>query len=689
MLVARCSAWMRQNTHKIVHIPHPLRVGRPLTTTSLKNLQILERRVLIFHSTTFRKTETRVCGRRGCFHPGIGSANSNAATDFGKHVQSREILSSMLTYIWPKDKPWVRRRVLLALSLLVSAKVVNVYVPFIFKQLVDWLNVGGFDTPQQTIMTFGTALVVGYSVAKGSSSLLNELRNYVFASVAQNSVRSVGKNLFLHLHNLDLSFHLSRQTGALSKAIDRGTRGINFMLSALTFNVIPTVVEVVMVSTVLWYNCGGKYVTATLAFLGTYAAFTIFTTQWRTKFRVQMNQADQSAGNRAIDSLINYETVKYFNNELYEAERYDELLQKFEKSSLKTTQSLAFLSFGQQAILAGGLGTIMYLACTDIAAGTMTVGGLVLVNGLVFQLSIPLNFLGSVYREVRQSIIDMQSMFSLLAVHAEIQDKPNAVDFTLKPEDSSIRFNNVNFEYVPGAPILRDLSFDVPAGKKVAIVGGSGSGKSTIVRLLYRFFEPQSGTISIANQDINLLKLTDLRKVLGVVPQDSVLFHDTIFYNLKYGNLNATDEQVYAAAKMADIHGTVLRFPQGYETEVGERGLKLSGGEKQRVSIGRAILKDPPIILYDEATSSLDSITEQNILTALKNVTMNRTTLVIAHRLSTVIDADRIFVLDKGRIAEEGTHQQLLSQADSLYRHLWNKQHEAALLQVNKTPETP
>jgi len=631
----------------------------------------------------FAKPNLLIQGKRTCFHPGVGSTgHTTTYTQFGKDVGSNHILKQMLSFVWPKDKPWIRRRVVLALGLLIGAKLVNVSIPFIFKELVDHLNLGNFDTAQGTIITTATALVLAYGIAKGSTSLLNELRNYVFARVAQSSIRNVGRNMFLHLHNLDLSFHLSRQTGALSKAIDRGTRGINFMLSALVFNVVPTTVEVVMVATALYYNCGGKYVAATLGFLGVYTAFTILTTQWRTKFRVQMNAADQLAGNRAIDSLINYETVKYFNNELYEADRYEQLLKKYEVSSLKTTQSLAFLSFGQQAILAGGLLSVMYLAAGDIAAGTMTVGSMVMVNGLMINLSMPLNFLGSVYREIRQSIIDTQSMFSLLAVPTDIYDKPGALDFLLKPENSSIKFEDVHFEYIAGAPILNGLSFEVPSGKKVAIVGGSGSGKSTIVRLLYRFFEPKSGGISIADQDISMLKLNQLRKAIGVVPQDSVLFHDTVFYNVKYGNINATDDQVYEAAKMADIHDTILKFPEGYETQVGERGLKLSGGEKQRISIGRAILKDPPIILYDEATSSLDSITEQNILKALRNATQNRTTLVIAHRLSTVIDADRILVLEKGRIKEQGTHFELLSNPDSLYSHLWHKQHEHVL---NKT----
>ncbi|KAF6026186.1 ABCB7 [Bugula neritina] len=497
---------------------HRYIVQRCFTTSNHSKSYNLHKRTSGGQSSLLKKTDAGILGKRTCFHPGVGSSFTNGTPSDADKVTSKEMLVNMFSYVWPKDEPWIRRRVVGALSLLISAKVVNVCVPYIFKELIDWLNVGGFDA-QQAILPTGIALVFLYATAKAGSSLFNEMRNYVFAKVAQNSVRHVGRKVFLHLHNLDLNFHLSRQTGALSKTIDRGTRGINFLLSALVFNVVPTMIEVAMVTAAMTATCGWKYAVATLGFLGTYGLFTIATTQWRTKFRVQMNQADQQAGNRAIDSLINYETVKYFNNETYEADRFDKLLQKYEQASLKTTQSLAFLSFGQQFILSGGLGLIMYMSTKDIMAGTMTVGSLVMVNGLLFQLSMPLNFLGSVYREVRQSLIDMQAMFSLLKVSTDIQDKPGALDFVLKPERSSIQFNDVHFEYVSGAPILRGLSFQVPAGKKVAIVGGSGSGKSTIVRLLYRFFEPNSGQVLVGGQDISSLKLDDLRKSLGVVPQ--------------------------------------------------------------------------------------------------------------------------------------------------------------------------
>lgn len=599
-------------------------------------------------------------------------------------VSGVEIIQHMLSYVWPRNNKKVRARVVTSLGLLIGAKLLNVQVPYLFKMTVDWLNepanyLGLTANPATTLLTTGMALVLGYGISRATAAGFNELRNAVFAKVALGSIRQVSKAVFLHLHSLDLNYHLSRKTGALSKAIDRGTRGINFVISALVFNIVPTLFEVSLVTGILWYNFGGQFAAATLACLATYTAFTVAVTQWRTQFRVEMNKIDQDSGNMVVDSLINYETVKYFGNEKYEAGRYDSLLAKYEVSSLKTQTSLALLNWGQQAILSAGLVAVMMLTCRDIMAGTLTVGDMVMVNGLLFQLSIPLNFLGSVYREVRQSIIDMQSMFGLLKLTAAIQDKPDAKSITFTPEMASVSFENVSFEYAAGRPILDGLSFEVPAGKKVAIVGGSGSGKSTIVRLLYRFFEPKAGAVKLGGHDIRDITLESSRSIVAVVPQDSIMFHDTVYYNIRYGNINASKEEVIEAAKMADIHDAILRFPKQYETVVGERGLKLSGGEKQRLSIARAILKKPLIVVYDEATSSLDSITEQNILSALKKATTNRTTLVIAHRLSTVVDADEILVLEKGRVAERGTHEQLLRSPTSLYARLWDKQHEVAL----------
>lgn len=590
-----------------------------------------------------------------------------------------DILRAMMAYIWPKDNKAVKLRVLTALSLLVGAKVVNVQVPFIFKYGVDYLNDSNnwltLSDPSSTMITASAAIMISYGLARATAAGFNELRNAVFAKVAQNSIRRLAQNVFLHLHSLDLNFHLSRQTGALSKAIDRGTRGINFVLSALVFNVVPTLFEVSLVTAIMYYKCGGQFALVTLGCISAYTAFTLLVTQWRTKFRVIMNKADAEAGNKAIDSLINYETVKYFNNEKYEAEKYDTHLRKYEQASLKTTTSLALLNWGQNAIFSVGIAAVMVMASQNIMQGTMTIGDLVMVNGLLFQLSLPLNFLGSVYREVRQSLIDMNTMFNLLNLSTDVKSDVGAPILRVSPPNSTITFEDVVFEYVPGQGILNKLSFEVPAGKKIAIVGGSGSGKSTIVRLLYRFYDPQAGRILINGQDIRHVDIDSMRKAVGVVPQDCVLFHDTVFHNINYGNLTKSAQDVYQAAQMAEIHDAIMtRFPKQYQTQVGERGLKLSGGEKQRIAIARAILKDPPILVYDEATSSLDSITEQNILQALRRVTQGRTTIVIAHRLSTVVDADEILVLKDGAVVEKGTHWDLLANPLSLYTELWYKQ---------------
>lgn len=611
---------------------------------------------------------------RQCFHPGSSTVSRETLPLNAPPVTNKQTLEAMLQYIWPKDNKAVRERVTLALSLLVGAKILNVTVPFIFKWGVDYLNVGGVTTAPETAGTVAASILLGYGIARAGAAGFNELRNAVFAKVAQHSIRKIAKNVFLHLHNLDLSFHLSRQTGALSKTIDRGSRGINFILSAMVFNIVPTIFELALVSTVLGLKCGGPFAGIALGCVGIYAAFTFAITQWRTKFRVYMNQAENEAGNKAIDSLINYETVKYFNNEKYEAERYDNVLKRYEEASLKTSTSLALLNFGQHAIFSAALSAIMILAAKEIVKGNMTVGDLVMVNGLLFQLSIPLGFLGSVYREVRQALIDMQVMFTLMTMDAKIKNKDQAHFLHVTPQNSEIKFENVSFDYGPGKEVLKNLSLTIPAGKKIAIVGGSGSGKSTLVRLLFRFYEPNAGRVMIANQDIKDVDLDTLRKSISIVPQDSVLFHDTIMYNLHYGNLKASKEEVINAAKMAEIHESILKWPKGYETQVGERGLKLSGGEKQRVAIARAILKNSPILIFDEATSSLDSITEHNILRALKRATEGRTSICIAHRLSTIMDADEILVLKDGHVSERGTHDSLIQNPTSLYKQLWDAQ---------------
>uniref|UniRef100_A0A3Q4AMP7 Iron-sulfur clusters transporter ABCB7, mitochondrial n=1 Tax=Mola mola TaxID=94237 RepID=A0A3Q4AMP7_MOLML len=626
----------------------------------------------------------QITDKRTCWHGNAGGRLNADPKNVMKEVNSAQILSAMLSYVWPKNRPDLRARVAISLGLLAGAKITNVTVPFMFKYAVDELNqMSGHmlnlnDAPS-TVATMATAVLIGYGASRACAALFNELRNTVFGKVAQSSIRRIAKNVFLHLHNLDLGFHLSRQTGALSKAIDRGTRGISFVLSALVFNLGPTVFEMGLVSAILYYKCGGQFAAVALGTLSAYTVFTILFTQWRTRFRIEMNKADNEAGNAAIDSLLNYETVKYFNNEKYEAERYDGFLKTYESSSLKTTTTLAMLNFGQSAIFSVGLTGIMLLASKGITAGTMTVGDLVMVNGLLFQLSLPLNFLGTVYRETRQALIDMNTLFTLLSVDTKIKERDLAPPLSITPQEATIRFEDVYFEYLEGQKVLNGVSFEVPAGKKVAIVGGSGSGKSTIVRLLFRFYEPQQGNIYIAGQNIRDVSLDSLRKCLGVIPQDAVLFHNTIFYNLQYGNIHATQEEVYQVSRLAGIHDAILRMPHGYDTQVGERGLKLSGGEKQRVAIARAILKNTPILLYDEATSSLDSITEENILSSMKEMVMDRTSVFIAHRLSTIVDADEIIVLNEGKVAERGSHYALLSNPGSLYADLWNTQNSKIL----------
>uniref|UniRef100_A0A915IJ48 Iron-sulfur clusters transporter ABCB7, mitochondrial n=1 Tax=Romanomermis culicivorax TaxID=13658 RepID=A0A915IJ48_ROMCU len=596
----------------------------------------------------------------------------------------------MLSHVWPKGENKIKIRVIIALSLLVGAKALNITVPFLFKEAIDFYN-GlsknqiSLEKPVPTIIVVGVALIMGYGLARTFASLFNEMRNAVFARVAHHSIRKIARQVFLHLHNLDLSFHLSRQTGALARAVDRGTRGINTVLNGLVFNVVPTAIEVLFVTSFMYWKCGAEYVVVTLGCVGTYTAFTVIMTNWRVKFRHQMNDADNQAGNRAVDSLINYETVKYFNNEKYEAGCYDTLLAKYEQASLKTSSTLAMLNFGQSAIISMSLAGLMILAANGIQAGTLTVGDMVMVNGLLMQLTIPLNFLGSVYRDVSQGLLDMQSMLDLLTLKPAVADKPDSKELILKPQDASIIFDDVWFGYLPGKPILKGLSFQVPEGKKVAIIGGSGSGKSTIIRLLYRFYDVEKGKITIGdNVDIRDITLNSLRRNIGIVPQDCVLFHDSLFYNIQYGNVNASEDEVFNVSKMADLHDSVLDMAKGYETIVGERGLKLSGGEKQRVAIARAILKNAPLIVYDEATSSLDAITEKNIMDALNKAVSRRTSLFIAHRLATIVDADEILVLDGGRIVEKGTHWTLLADPSSRYSKLWHSQHRFADTKVAK-----
>ncbi|WP_374380590.1 ABC transporter ATP-binding protein/permease [Dongia sp.] len=603
-------------------------------------------------------------------------AQPRPAGDTNPHTQMHA-LRALLPHLWPKGQWDLRGRVVLSVLCLIIAKVANVYVPLLFKRMVDALGhpAGTAAGTATSLIGISLGLLLAYGVARVISQAFAEFRDGIFAKVAQRSIRAVALSTFRHLHALSLKFHLERQTGGLNRAIERGAKGIEFLLFFILFNVLPTLIEIGMVCVILWTLYDWTYAAVTFVTILVYIWYSLSVTEWRIQFRRDMNESDQSANTKAVDSLLNYETVKYFSNEEHEARRYDVALQAYEKAAVKSRTSLAILNTGQAFIIATGLVLMMGMAARGTAQGTMTVGDFVLVNAYLIQLYLPLNFLGFVYREIRQSLIDMESMFALLRVDIEIADKPGAKPLAVA--SGEIRFENVEFGYDPRRPILKGVSFTVPAGNKLAIVGPSGAGKSTLSRLLFRFYDVGSGRILIDGQDIRDVTQGSLRASIGIVPQDTVLFNDTVAYNIAYGRPGASPAEIQQAAELAHIHDFVMGLPDKYETKVGERGLKLSGGEKQRVAIARTILKDPPILLFDEATSALDSHTEREIQDNLAEVARDHTTLVIAHRLSTIIDADEIIVLDDGRIAERGRHEELLEKGGQ-YAGMWRRQQEAA-----------
>ncbi len=633
---------------------------------------------------------------RGYSHLNAADVAPNSVANTPQTTKPRSdwsTLARLFPYLW--HYKW---RVIAALTFMVGAKVANVGVPLLLKQLVDTMN-PNLTTGTQALLIVPVALLIGYGLLRLSTSLFTELRELVFSKATEGAARSISLEVFRHLHALSLRFHLERQTGGMTRDIERGTRAVRTLIGFTLFNIAPTLIEMALVLTLLAVKFDAWFAWITVAALVIYITYTVTITEWRTQFRKKMNELDGAAHTRAIDSLLNYETVKYFNNEEFEAKRYDENLEKFRAASVKSQTTLSMLNTGQQLIIATALVAMLWRATQGVVDGRMTLGDLVMVNAFMIQLYIPLNFLGVIYREIKQSLTDLDKMFTLLEREREIADAPGAKNLQMMPKiginstlagvftaskainniansapestnSPEISFQNVHFAYEPSRPILHGISFTVPAGKTVAVVGPSGAGKSTLARLLFRFYDVQKGTITIAGQDLKTVTQTSVREAIGIVPQDTVLFNDTVAYNIAYGRPGATQAEVEEAAKSARIHDFIASTPLGYQTMVGERGLKLSGGEKQRVAIARTLLKNPPILIFDEATSALDSANERAIQAELQSVAQNKTTLVIAHRLSTVIDSHEILVMDAGHIVERGNHAQLLAMG-GVYAQMW------------------